>query len=256
MSTCTKTAFAIGAHPDDIEFGMAGTLILLGDAGYTLHVMHIGNGSCGSTNRPAEEIARIRGAEAEAAARLIGAHYHLPLANDIDILYEKPLLAKLGAVMRQVAPDILFVPSPQDYMEDHTIACRLAVTAAFCRGMPNYPTDPPQPPVDRPVTVYHAQPHGNRDPLGEPVTPGCYVNIASVLDRKRAMLNCHQSQKQWLAESQGMDSYLNSMEDFGREVGRMSGRFTVAEGFCKHLHYGFCDANADPLRAALGKRWM
>ena len=56
----TKRAFAIAAHPDDIEFTMAGTLILLGDAGYELHVMHIANGSCGSTEIPAEEIASVR----------------------------------------------------------------------------------------------------------------------------------------------------------------------------------------------------
>ena len=41
-------AFAVAAHPDDIEFMMAGTLILLGRAGYELHYMTIANGSCGS----------------------------------------------------------------------------------------------------------------------------------------------------------------------------------------------------------------
>ena len=40
--------FAIAAHPDDIEFVMAGTMMLLDDAGYELHYMNIANGSCGS----------------------------------------------------------------------------------------------------------------------------------------------------------------------------------------------------------------
>ena len=42
----TKHAFAIAAHPDDIEFQMAGTLILLQRAGYEIHYMNIANGSC------------------------------------------------------------------------------------------------------------------------------------------------------------------------------------------------------------------
>lgn len=247
----TKRAFAIAAHPDDVEFTMSGTLMLLKDAGYEIHLMHIGNGSCGSLELPAEEIARVRCEEARAAADLIGAVWYPPLVNDIDIMYEKPLLAKVAAVMREVAPEILLVPSPQDYMEDHTIACRLAVTAAFCRGMPNHPTDPPRDAVTQPVTLYHAQPHGNRDPLDELVTPSLFVDVSSVIDRKREMLNCHQSQKVWLDHSQGMDSYLNTMQELAREVGAMSGRFEYAEGFRRHLHYGLCDETADPLAEAL-----
>ena len=43
-----KTAFALVAHPDDIEFMMAGTLVLLGQLGYELHYMNLANGSAGS----------------------------------------------------------------------------------------------------------------------------------------------------------------------------------------------------------------
>lgn len=246
-----KVVFAIAAHPDDIEFSMAGTLMLLRDAGCEIHLMHIANGSCGSLDLSAEAIARVRGDEAKAAAELIGAAYHPPLVNDIDIMYEKPLLAKVGAVMREVAPEILLVPSPTDYMEDHMNACRLAVSAAFCRGMPNYPTDPSRAPVNQPVTIYHAQPHGNRGPLGEPIVPSCFVDVSGVIDQKREMLNCHQSQKLWLDQSQGMDSYLNTMEALMRDVGTLSGSFEYAEGFRRHLHTGLCDEKADPLSEVL-----
>ena len=40
--------------------------------------------------------------------------------------------------MREEAPEIVPTHSPADYMEDHTNSCRLAVTAAFARGMPNF----------------------------------------------------------------------------------------------------------------------
>ncbi len=155
--------------------------------------------------------------------------------------------------MRDVAPEILLVHAPVDYMEDHMNACRLAVTAAFARGMSNFPTDPPRPAVDQPVTIYHAQPHGNRDPLGQSVRPSLIVDITSVLDRKAAALACHGSQRQWLDASQGLDSYIETMKSLSREVGAMSDRFEYAEGWRRHLHLGFCSESADPLRAALGE---
>ena len=65
-------AFAIAAHPDDIEFVMAGTMMRLKDAGYELHYMTIGNGSCGSSEHDAATIARIRRDEARAAAAYLG----------------------------------------------------------------------------------------------------------------------------------------------------------------------------------------
>ncbi len=244
-------AFAIAAHPDDIEFLMAGTLILLGQAGYELHYMNIANGSCGTARHSREEIIALRRAEAQAAAALIGAVYHEILLDDLAIFYEPTTLARLAAVMREVAPEILLVQSPVDYMEDHQNAARLAVTAAFARGMPNFPTDPPRPPVSQEVAVYHAQPHGNRDPLRQRVIPDLYVDISSVLARKRAMLACHHSQKEWLDESQGMDSYLTAMEEICREIGAMSGRFAFAEGWRRRLHLGFCAPEADPLAQAL-----
>jgi LmbE family N-acetylglucosaminyl deacetylase len=246
-----QRAFAVGAHPDDIEFQMAGTLILLGQVGYELHYMTIANGSCGTMQYSADEIVRIRTAEARAAAAFIGAVYHEPLVRDIDIFYEKGLLAQVAAVMREVAPEIVLTHSPLDYMEDHQNAARLAVSAAFCRGMPNFPTDPARAPVDQEVTVYHAQPHGNVGPLRRPVHPDFYVDISSAIGTKREMLAHHASQMAWLDESQGMDSYLFAMEVAGREVGEISGHFEYAEGWRRRLHLGFCAPGADPVGEAL-----
>jgi len=244
-------AFAVAAHPDDIEFLMAGTLIRLGEAGYDLHYLNIANGSCGTATLPADEIVRIRTAEATAAAEAIGAVFHPPLVADLELFYEPRLLARVAAVMREVAPEILLVQSPADYMEDHQNAVRLAVTAAFVRGMPNVVTDPPRDPVGGDVAVYHAQPHGNRDPLRQPVRPDLFVDVTDVHPRKRAMLACHESQRAWLDATQGMDSYLAAMEGFSREVGEMSGRFEFAEGWRRRLHLGYGPEGWDPLAEAL-----
>ncbi len=102
------------------------------------------------------------------------------------------------------------------------------------------------------MTIYHAQPHGNRDPLGAVVRPGVCVDVSSVIDQKVAMLGCHQSQQAWLDASQRLGSYIETMQALNREVAQMVGGCQYAEGWRKHLHLGFCDEAVDPLAAALG----
>jgi LmbE family N-acetylglucosaminyl deacetylase len=213
--------------------------------------MNIANGSCGSSQHDAQAIARIRRDEARAAAAYVGATFHESLTNDIEIFYDRQTLSRLGSIVRQVAPEIVLTHSPQDYMEDHVNACRLVVTAAFCRGMPNFPVEPPVAAIEQEVTIYHAQPHGNCDPLCEPIVPGLFVDVTELLDRKFEMLAKHASQKLWLDESQGFDSYLAAMRKLNAEVGGMSGRFQYAEGWRRHLHLGFSANDVDPLSAAL-----
>lgn len=250
------TALAIAAHPDDIEFLMAGTLLLLRRAGWDIHYFNLSTGNCGSATIPAARLRTLRRREAQRAAAALGAVWHPPITDDLEIFYEDRLLRRVAAVVRRVSPTILLTHPPVDYMEDHTATCRLAVTAAFARGMPNYRTAPVVRPVSTDVTVYHAMPHGLCDPLGVPVRASVYVNTTEVQDAKRASLALHTSQRSWLDESQGMDSYLQTMEDFAREVGRQSRRFTFAEGWRRHVHLGFCAADADPLRDALGAAYL
>jgi len=254
----SKRVFAIAAHPDDIEFMMAGTFILLGRAGYELHTMTLANGSCGTQAHDVETIVRIRRQEVMDAARRVGAIYHESLVNDLEIFYERDTLRRLAAVVRDVAPEIILTQSTQEYMEDHMNTTRLVLTAAFARGMPNFAVVPPTPITPdlvggQPVTVYHALPYGLHDPLRQRIRPGVFVDIGDVLPLKRAMLAMHRSQKEWLDVSQGLDSYLTTMEEMAREVGRQSGAFAYAEGWTRHLHLGYCAADADPLVRALSR---
>jgi len=248
----SRVAFAVGAHPDDIEFGMGGTLLLLGQAGFELHYMDIANGCYGSATMTKQETANVRTQESREAAAVLGAVYHEPIVDDLNVFYAQDLIMKLCAVVRQVNPSILLIHSPQDYMEDHMTACRLAVTAAFCRNIPNYPVDPPVEAVDSHVALYHATPIELTDQLRNPIQPELFVNVASVLPRVRQALACHRSQKEWLDATQGMDSYLDSMVKMAAKVGRMSGRFQYAEGWRGHSLRGFGPEGFDPLSEALG----
>ena len=256
MPSDTRVAMAIAAHPDDIEFLMAGTLLLLARAGWQTHYMTVANGSCGSSTVGPGAIARLRAREARAAAAILGARFHPSLVDDVAVLYAMPLIRRVAAVVRAVGPRILLVPSPQDYMEDHTETCRLAVTAAFVRAMPNFRTTPARRPYAGEVTLYHAMPHGLCDPLGGMIAPGGFVDTTGVHAAKRQALAAHRSQGGFLAATQHMPSHVRVMDEMSREVGRMSGRFRHAEGWRRHLPLGFCAPDADPLADALGRRYL
>jgi LmbE family N-acetylglucosaminyl deacetylase len=245
------TVLAVAAHPDDIEFVMAGTLLQLAHRGWEVHYFNLANGCYGSRTLNREACAATRLQEAQAAAAMIPATFYPPICDDLDICYNRETIAKVAAVVRMAKPRIVLTHALIDYMEDHQNTARLAVTAAFTRGMPNYPTEPNVEFVPGDVAVYHAQPHGNRTPLGEWVVPTHYVDVSGLLDRKRELLGQHVSQDQWLDDSQRLSSYLSTMEELNRQVGAMSKRFEIAEGWRRHLHYGFSAPDFDPLREAL-----
>ena len=255
ISMPQPTAIAIAAHPDDIEFTMAGTLLLLREAGWRTHYLNVSTGSCGSLVHGAAALRRIRRREGIAAARVLGATFHESKTDDLEILYTVPLLRWLAGVIREVRPTVVLTHAPVDYMEDHTNCCRLAVTAVFARGIRNFVSAPRRAGWPGETTVYHAMPHGLQDNLRRRVIPGAFVDTTAVQARKLAALECHASQHAWLQATQGMNSYLRSMDAMARAVGRTSRRFTHAEGWWRHSHMGFCAADADPLRDALGKKY-
>jgi LmbE family N-acetylglucosaminyl deacetylase len=238
---------ALHSHPDDIEFVISGTLFLLKKVGCEIHYMNIANGSCGTDNYTKVDIIRIRREESLAACRRLGAVHHESICDDMSVFYNEDLLRKVSAVVREVNPDIVLTASPEDYMEDHMNACRLALGGTFVRGMSNYDTLPPQPPVNKDVAIYHAVPHGLTDGLRQPVISDLSVDIGSVIVEKTEMLACHKSQKSWLDSSQGFDSYLITMKDLNARTASEIDGVEYAEGFRRHLHLGYSREEIDPL---------
>ncbi|OQB43589.1 MAG: 4-oxalmesaconate hydratase [Candidatus Hydrogenedentes bacterium ADurb.Bin179] len=247
---------AVGAHPDDVEFMMAGTLLVLAEAGYEPHIFVVASGSCGSMVIGKDELVRTRLKEAKAAAEQLKAQFYAPVVDDLEVTYSVPLLRKVAAVVREVQPDIVLTHSPDEYMEDHTITARLTVTAVFSRGMPNFLTDPDRPIYNKDVVLYQCLPYGLCDTRGRRVEADCYVDITRVMDTKTRALSCHESQRNWLDTSQRMDSYVQSMQDMSLEVGRLSRHFKAAEGWRYHNYRGFCSEGANPLAEALRARFL
>jgi hypothetical protein len=119
--------------------------------------------------------------------------------------------------------------------------------------MRHYTSDPPRDATDQDVYLYHTQPHLNRDGMRNLVVPDLFVNVTSEIRTKLEMLGCHESQRQWLDETQGLDDYLESMRQSGAEVASMINRpgWEYAEGFRQHSHVGFSTRDRDPLSEIL-----
>ena len=243
-----KVALAIGAHPDDIEFLMAGTLLQLQGIGYSLHYLCLSNGNCGSLVHNAATIARIRTREARRASGVLGAIFHPPFCRDLEIFYDLKTLRRLACVIRRIRPTVLLTHSPDDYMEDHRSTCRLAVSAAFVRGVPNFQTSPRYRSALYDVAIYHAMPHGLGDEFGHRITPDCLVNTAPVQELQQEALVSHLSQRDWLEATQGLGSYIQTMVDFSREMARLSTCFSHAEGWRRHSPLGFSHPGFHPLQ--------
>ncbi len=248
------TVLAVSCHPDDLEFMMGGTLLLLKQAGCSIHYINVANGSDGSATLRPEQTAALRRTEAMKAAEVLGAVFHESLAEDLEVFYTQELIRRVTALVRQVKPDIVLTMSLEDYMEDHMNTGRIAVTATFLRSVANYRSIPDEPAVFEDAMLYHSTPHILTDMMRRPIVPEIYVDVGSVMAEKERALACHASQKEWLDKTQGFDSYLTTMRELTEKVGSMSGRFRFAEGWRRHSHVGFTRQDSNPLADILKDR--
>jgi LmbE family N-acetylglucosaminyl deacetylase len=123
----TKSALrvlAVSAHPDDIEFGCAGTLIKWADAGAEVFLCIVTDGSTGTQDRSlmGPPLAEIRKAETEAAAEVIGAKELSWLGyRDGYVEYTLELRRDIARVFRRVRPHRFIVLDPTPTIEDRFI---------------------------------------------------------------------------------------------------------------------------------------
>ena len=249
MAKNDKVVLSIGAHQDDAEFMCAGTLALLHERGWRVHIATMAPGDCGTVQYTREEISRIRKGESARAAAMLDGHYHCLECGDIFIMYDRPTLLKTIELVRKVRPKIVFTLSPSDYMVDHEHASRLAQTACFCCGVVNVET-PGAEPFEPIPHLYYTDPVEGKDKLGAPVKPAMIVDISSAIDVKEKMLCCHESQRDWLLKHHGMDEYVLMMKAFGKQRGDEIGR-QFGEGFRQHLGHAYPQDNI--LKKELGE---
>ncbi len=243
-----KAVLSLQAHPDDAEFLCAGTLSLLHEKGWEVHIATMTPGDCGSAEYGREEISRIRRAEAAESVRILDGRYHCLECDDVFILYDKLTLRKAIRLLRIIQPTLVFAPSPSDYMIDHEITSKIAQTACFACGMPNIETEGTEPFEPVPY-LYYVDALEGKDKFGSRIEPGIRVDISAVIETKEKMLCCHESQRSWLMTHHGMDAYVLSMKRFSEQRGNEISR-PYAEGFRQHLGHGYPQDNL--LKSILG----
>jgi len=226
------------AHPDDAEILCAGTLILLADAGWEIHIATVAAGDCGSVELPGDQIAQIRRGEAIESATRIGALYHSLDQPDVNVVFDRPTNRLTIDLLRRIAPTLVFTHPRHDYMLDHEQVHLLARSAAFSYPIPNASELPLELGSAIPW-LYYCDPVEATDPYsGEIVQPTCCVDISQVIGRKIEMLACHASQREWLRSHHGMDEYVEAMKRHGSRRGAESG-VSYAEAFVQHRGHAF-----------------
>ena len=117
---------AIGAHPDDIEFGCGGVLLAEAARGNKIHLYVCSRGEASSNGTPADRVE-----EAGSAAAVLGATLKfLDLGGDAHIAQSVENTIAMARAIRVVRPEILLAPTPLDNQHpDHTAVGRLCIDA-------------------------------------------------------------------------------------------------------------------------------
>ena len=185
-----RRILAVGAHPDDVEFGCGGILIKEVARGHEVTILNL---SCGEASSSGDPETRRR--EAEAAARIMGARLEfLDLEGDARIEYRPPNAVAIARLIRRLRPHILLAPSPEENQHpDHAKAGRLVRDAArLARFGGLQDLAPAQAHAIEALYFYEITGTG----LGSAPTglPWIVVDVSEVLPTWRRAMECHASQ--------------------------------------------------------------
>lgn len=223
---------ALHAHPDDIEFQCAGTLLRLRQLGCRISVATMTPGDGGSAEHSAEEIARIRRGEAAAAAEILQAQYTCLEFRDLSIVFDNDSRRRMTEFLRRTAADVILTAPPVDYMHDHEITSALVRDACFNASVPNYRTGQwdPAPATKKIPWLYYVDPVEGTDHFGQRHPTDFIVDVSEQFELKLQSLACHASQREWLRRQHGMDEYTEACRRWSSARGAEAGvRF--GEGF-------------------------
>ena len=162
---------AIGAHPDDLEILMGGTIAAFQAQGDQVVMATATDGAKGGTLAP-DELVRIREEEAATAASLFGLAPVMLGFPDGSLRADPPVIDRLAALIRDERPALVITHAPNDYHGDHrALSDAVRIAANFVA------------PVLWMETI-----------MGVGFTPTHYIDITAHMDLKRQAIRCHKSQ--------------------------------------------------------------
>jgi bacillithiol biosynthesis deacetylase BshB1 len=170
---------AIGAHPDDVEFGCSGALILATDAGLCVAVADLTRGERATAGTPEQRAReRDRASELMGIARRVG--LGLPDAAVGSEASHRPAIA---ALLRELRPHVVLAPADADRHPDHAATGRLVREACFEATL----AEPGGVPGHRVGRLHHY-------PIHYAFEPSFVVDVSEVWERRMAVVRAYESQ--------------------------------------------------------------
>ncbi|MGJ7920002.1 bacillithiol biosynthesis deacetylase BshB1 [Neobacillus sp. LXY-4] len=212
---------AFGAHADDVEIGMGGTIAKFASQGKSIGICDLTKAEL-SSNGTVE----LREREAYHAAEILGVKVRKTLdLPDRGLFLNEENIKKVVEVIRMYKPKIIFAPFFEDRHPDHGNCARLVEEAAFSAGIRKYESTCTYP-AHRPRSLYLYMINGFHN-------PDIVVDISLFIEKKKAALQAYKSQ--FVKDKETVDTplvngYIEAVEArerlFGKEVG-----VQYAEGF-------------------------
>jgi 4-oxalomesaconate hydratase len=219
----------IGAHSADFVWRAGGAVAAAVAQGGTAEVVALSYGERGESGelwkeagQTVENVKRVRHAEAEAAARALGATFRCLDLGDYPLMVDGGELREIADVIRAFAPDVLVTHTDTDpFNPDHPVA-HAAVDRA--RGLAAGAGVQSAFATIRPPALFLFEPH---QPELCNFTPTTFVDITAVIDRKREAMG-HMKAQRYLQTHYGQRA-----EQRGNHARRVSGDPAVeyAEAF-------------------------
>ncbi|HET7506381.1 MAG TPA: bacillithiol biosynthesis deacetylase BshB1 [Kofleriaceae bacterium] len=172
---------AFGPHPDDVELFCGGTVIRLGELGYSTAVVDLTRGELAS-HGTLEERAR----ETEAASAELGLAFRDNLGlPDTGLAPTPDQLAAVVGALRRWRPELVLAPWIEDRHPDHAAAGQLVARAVFLAGVRKFAPDRGERFVPRQL-LHYAMRHR--------MTPSFIVDTSAAAARKARAIACYASQ--------------------------------------------------------------
>jgi LmbE family N-acetylglucosaminyl deacetylase len=189
-----------GAHPDDCDIKAGGVAAKYVRQGHYVRFVSMTNGDAGHHEIGGVELARRRRAEAEAAGRVIGVEYQVLDNHDGELMPTLENRRQVIRIIREVQPDLIMTPRPNDYHPDHRYTSQLVQDAAYMVTVPNVVALTEH--LSRNPVIVYVSDHFQKP---YPFTPDVAVDIDDVIELKLDMLHCHTSQMyEWLPFNAGV----------------------------------------------------
>ena len=218
MMTDSADILVITPHPDDAEYGVAGTVVQWVREGKTVVYAVCTNGDKGTDDPDMDpkEIAAIREDEQIAASKVLGVREVVFLRLPDQELEDTPAFRKeIVRLIRKYKPEIVVTADPYRryiWHRDHRITGQVVLDAAFpyARDVHSYPD----------LTKEGLLPHKVKEVwLWAAEDVNHRVDIANTFDVKVSALLCHQSQVQQFTTPEGMERLRDGYKRLGEPEG-------------------------------------